>query len=139
MEKEIQVAAKWWADQLRTKARQDNGDFMHNAMMAILTRQQQPIEKQKGDLFEAKLIELLTKERNERQSATNVNEYYRNGMSCLSVDYGADLTLRKAAEEAGVDIDMRLPVKTNMWIEQGKVSVSCGYRAPIEILYSEPT
>lgn len=120
MENEIKAAAKWWADQLRSKPKHDNGDGFHNALMSLLAERITPLPESEIQKFQDCLEDVLKK-----------NEY----IYCVSVDYGACGNLASAADAAGINIQDRLPVKTNMWIEPGKVKVSCGYRAPIEVIY----
>lgn len=123
MKEEIKVAAKWWADQLRSNPKHDNGDALHNVMFAILANHLTPLSNEQVEKFEQELISRLEK----------TDHLYHIG-----VDYGADLRLRESCEAAGIDCENRFPVKSSMWFEPGKVSVSRGYRAPIEVIYEEP-
>lgn len=122
MEQEIKAAAKWWADCLRTPKRHNNGDSLHNGMMALLMERSAPIEADKIDRFQEEL---------EKSLRGRTRDW-------ISVDYGPDITLTDACGRAEIeDIGYRFPVKTCMWINPGEVKVSCGYRAPEEILYKE--
>ena len=51
--------------------------------------------------------------------------HYENN---LHVDYGPDMLLHQAAEEAG--LKMEFPWKTNMWLHHNDVAVRNGYGAP---------
>lgn len=123
MEKEIEVAAKWWADQLRTKPKHDNGDATQTAMLALATEYQTPVTDIQIDNFQ-------------RSLELRLIERCGDSGSHLGVDYGPDTILANASMDAGIETAYRFPVKTNMWVQPGCVKVSCGYRAPIEILYA---
>jgi hypothetical protein len=56
--------------------------------------------------------------------------------SILSTDYAPEDALLEAVQRAGIDnAEVRFPIKTMMWIEFGRVSVKCGYGAPVEVIY----
>ena len=56
--------------------------------------------------------------------------HYENN---LHVDYGPDMLLSQAAEEAG--LKMEFPWKTNMWLHNDCVAVRNGYAAPVQYHY----
>lgn len=113
-----EVAARWWADQLRRGTKQDNGDgqgFVN--ILAVMKGHGAPLDK--CDLFEAALLRLLD-ERNP---------------DILSTDYAPEGILAKAAQEAGVsDSCGPFPMKTVMWIEKNQVQLKHGYGAAIQKL-----
>jgi hypothetical protein len=58
------------------------------------------------------------------------------GKCCLSTDYDPKNELKEALHEAEIyDGSARLPIKTLMWVEPGKVSVACGYGASEKVIY----
>ena len=123
MKKETaQKAAKWWADQLRTKPKLDNGD---DSLAGILTSvvayrlQEKEYENRKfedANKFEIALAEILELENDERGVI-------------LSVDYNPDYLLSKAIKNVNINVGQtRLPWKTTMWITKNKIEVAYGYR-----------
>jgi len=126
LETRIEVAAKRWADQLRTRTKQDNGDLMTEMMVNMVAEVQSPTESAKVEAFEAELADAL--------SAPDVGYAGR----CLSTDYGPGGLIRQAAITAGVTPDCPpFPMKTCMWIDDDKVTVSHGYSAPVVQLWPE--
>jgi hypothetical protein len=122
MNKEVaQVAAAWWADQLNSVPKMDNGEAMHGIMAQMAASGKPPLSAAQVEEF-----------RHQLENAINAAPVQR---VCISVDYGPDMTLRQAGASAGIDLDYRLPWKTTMWIENDVIKVSSGYRAPIEQLY----
>lgn len=128
------VAAKWWADQLRNGSKMDNGayDFANVMSMAMLSmenaKERRERDPSKIDLFEDALA---------RRFEAIDDARWPFPISIAAVDYDPDRHLVEAAEEAGLSLGMAsLPVKTSMYSCNGKISVSCGYRAPLEELCS---
>lgn len=114
-----QVAAKWWADQLRYGAKIDNGDKSYTgAMTMVLAKMsQRSFSEEDCGLFEDALKSLIEK----------------NGINSLRVDYHPDRSLEEAARIAGISLGMSdLPWKTHMDIIDGVVCVACGYGQPYE-------
>lgn len=135
MEKEIDVAVNWWARQLVSDdLKHDNGVFEHNVLAEMAT---ETIPKPtKEELKEFKEV-LRT---NIKQMLDNKNIYNK----VINVDYHPDQYLadayRKTISKSNKMLDdgfLAFPFKTMMWIEKGEVSVSKGYRAPVEIIYTE--
>lgn len=108
------LAAGWWADQLRQKPAFDNGVPLHGAMFGMVADLKEPLEDKAIDAFRRFLSERIC-----------VHEPWS-----IDVDYEPDRTLQHAAEAAGIDLSYRLPVKTYMMEEKGVLKVSQGYRAP---------
>jgi len=114
-------AAAWWANQLRGNAKLDHGDDSNTGLLTIMLAtilQEQEARQREGsavDRFERELMKAIIEEE----------------PWCISVDYHPDQLLTKAAEKSGINLGMAsLPWKTNMWIEDDTIRVSCGYRAP---------
>lgn len=123
-EKTALKAAKWWADQLRSPAKLDNGDeSLSGAMTFALATMLQESERKglqndKIDAFEKELAIMLQ---------TKGDKFI------LGVDYHPDKILHDAGTAAGLDLGMTgLPWKTVMWIDNNTVTVKCGYGAQIE-------
>jgi BTG family protein len=135
---EIKCAAAWWANKLREEPRQDNGDPLQSAFAtaAALTRRR-PNEEQ-IQRFEAKLAELIALQPGFQPDMWDPNNPTRAGAyRGLHVDYHPPEEMVEAAEAAGIrDIDLLLPIKTNMFIDPGSVRVGCGYKAPLVEVYA---
>ena len=129
-DEQIEKATNWWADAmvnprfdgLSNEERRDpqNDSYQLAEVMATVSHKN-PTNEQLG-VFKASLREQLKSD-----------EYAIRG---LHVDYGPDSMLCDAAKAAGIDITMSLfPWKTNMYFrDDGSVTVSAGYRAPVECL-----
>lgn len=118
---EIRAAAKWWADKLRRMPSFDNGDSsFHGQLASVLALQVAASKPAIGEgsitAFEKALVDVLGKD-----------ERWRWG---IGVDYHPDDALSAAADIAAIDVDGKLPWKTNMRIERGKVMVGEGHGAP---------
>lgn len=137
MKKEIEVAATWWADQLRQVPNHDNGDVMCNAMASwAADRTRHVITEEQIARFKNELMCRWVKRNQDNWSPDKplLGSALRN----LATDYSPAGELAEALEVAEITpANLVLPIKTVMWIDPGKVSVSCGYGAPIEILYDE--
>ena len=59
MKKELKIACKWWADQLRFGAKQDNGDFMQSALMGFVAKKLDPLSEGQILKFERELFMIL--------------------------------------------------------------------------------
>ena len=129
------VAAEWWANALKGRAKQDAGlddagGGMGSLLLLFVSRLNQP-EDDKIPQFQTKLEEEL----NKRLAANKDAEI------CLSVDYGAEGLLAAVARELEINYGTgsAFPVKTVMWISRDRVSVSNGYRAENKTLYPAET
>lgn len=126
MEKEFEVAAKWWADCLRNPPPQNNGDSIQSGMMTMLSEMKGPIPEINIQKFQDELFGWLIRERSGRL------------VTMLDVDYGPCRELCDATAKAGIDFrDFVFPVKTIMWIKPGMVQISCGYGSPVEAIYKK--
>ena len=121
------VAAKWWADRFREGPKFDNGDQSETGFMTMILANMvyQAPTRESIEHFEAVL---------QRKIHDSLVEF---GGLCLNVDYGPDLLLRAAANEAGFSSNAEFPWKTYMHIELGSVRVSYGYGAPYKELMSD--
>lgn len=122
------AAAEWWGSHL-APAFQNNGDSSSVGGMAgilggLLAKENAPSQAN-IDLF----ILSLTRRVRERQEASAI------GFTALSVDYGPDMVLRDAADEAGVST-VTFPWKTNMTVYPDHVTVSHGYAAPTTLVWT---
>ncbi len=136
MEKEIEVATTWWADQLRQVPKHDNGDLMHNALAAWASeRTRRVITEDQIERFRTELVERWVKRNtgNWRPGAPG----WGSSLRVLATDYAPAGELAEALEAAEITQgNLVLPIKTMMWIDPGEVKVSCGYGAGIETLYN---
>jgi len=127
MEQEITAAVEWWASQLTQRPINQTGDkevdFSLFSFSSFITVQ--PLTDQQIETFKAALRDKL-----EALSTTDEDLY-------LVCDYEPKDMLEAAADEAGItEQNHRFPMKTNMWIDPGCVTVSCGYAAPVQTIYS---
>lgn len=113
-QKQAEVAAQWWAAQLRTAPKRA-------AWLKL-----EPLDEQRIQLFQEALTISLTTEAITRQS-----HHLDHMPATIGVDYNPDLILRLAAKAADIDnLDYRLPLKTVMSIHEDHVEVAKGYGAP---------
>jgi hypothetical protein len=133
MEREARTAAKWWADQLRDQPQHDNGDALGSAFAGLVAARLPPLTYEQIAAFEQHLcagLLVLLKADTWDETDPGRGGYFRT----VAVDYDPDPLLTGAARQAGFKADLRLPIKTVMWINPGEVSVACGYGAPEEKL-----
>ena len=133
MKEQIEIAAKWWADQLRAGTKQDNGDFMQSALATVLTHPEDP---QKVNLFEQALKDLLPEHLSKcwDTNLPGLGSYLR----CLACDYHPEEALAEAAKIAGIPATCPpFPMKTVMWVNPDSVKVKHGYRAEIQYLFGK--
>ena len=110
------LIAEFWRKQLESSS-WDNGDALQSAM-AKMAREGVVIDAAKLDRFEERLAEEVAKLNDVR----------------LSVDYHPCSLLADICKEVGIDSEFAFPCKTRMWMQDGEIMVSCGYRAPAERL-----
>lgn len=123
MTNEFTAAVDWWAAKLQQPpGHQEAGDGLINVVRTIgATQAYTPLAVSQVEAFKILLLtELAT---------------IRENHITLSVDYEPKGVLSRALEGALINSDGRLPTKTVMWIEAGRVEVSCGYAAPIEVVF----
>lgn len=141
-DEEVNTAAKWWADQLRTgkpAGRDTTGRpqtvseavgyafYLSSARVSALTPEQ-------VDCFEVKLRRVL----HLKILLTSFDKYHNpdNWHVIVHHEYGPERLLSCAAKHAGFKpIDLELPHKTIMWIHPGEVIVKEGRAAPRVHLY----
>lgn len=121
-EKEAKIAADWWKNNIGKRARQDNGDPLASIMLLMVSARE-IISNEQKTVFAEELKQTIKQ------------ELERLGRVYLSVDYGPDAELADAADKAGISY-AAFPVKTSMWIYEGKVSVACGYGKEAKELYN---
>lgn len=135
---EISAAAKWWADQLRTKPKHDNGDATHALLYSLVSAVTKLNPPEVADRFEVILRGKLAAQINDGKSwypeEPNRASYNRG----VYVDYHAPPVLMDSLAEAGGEGGdmMTFPCKTSMWINPGKVIVKNGYGADEQTIYS---
>ncbi|WP_018219126.1 DUF2267 domain-containing protein [Salinispora vitiensis] len=134
---EARAAATWWADKLTSDTRHDLGgrDAAEQAATAtfnvasVMLRQR--FTPAQADRFADALATLI--DQHLRGEAPQ-QDFARLAIHC---DYGIDPVLAEAATRAGLSVSMfDLPMKTNMWIIPGRVTVSEGYGAPDEVVWA---
>lgn len=124
MEKQIEVAVKWWGNLIANGARQDNGDAMTAFLMDRISATIKPPTEEQIQTFRDALTKGLRKAVTERHFRSIYN------------DYGCDPILAEAASQAGIQgACPPFPVKTCMWIRPERVSVRYGYGAKEQVLW----
>ena len=120
----IQVAIDWWANAL-LNSKYDNGTG--NDPLALFVKAKSPkITSQQIKFFKSSLAKNLK---------FNLN-FKKKYAFYLGVDYTPDFRLSECLINAGIDSSIiSLSWKTNMWIYENEVKVSCGYAAHIQVLY----
>ncbi len=123
LEPAVDAVVVWWVDAITGPARQDNGDGVQS--MYLMVRAAEAPAPASGSVaaFADALKPVIM-----RQLA--------RGRVGLFVDYGPEGILADAAKASGGSFVF--PAKTRMWIEQGEVTVSCGYRAQPVRVYPPP-
>jgi len=117
------VAAKWWRDAV-ANGKWDNGDPFQNAFVAVLGSDLRGNDSETLDRFESILKNMIILS----QETT------------FSVDYHPDQILEDAAKAAGFkSISFAFPCKTRMYISNGVITASLGYRAPRVYIYGLET
>ena len=133
MRREAEIAAKWWADQLRGIAKLDVGAKPNEALgsaafvaMSTILQIEDHAKVQDSQIakFQSILCEAIDGVLSRRPSLI------------LDVDYGPDQMLGDALRSVECTGFAPLPWKTTMWIGPESVTVSCGYQAPTEQLYT---
>lgn len=125
-QEQAQIAAQWWADQIAAP-KFDNGDDSNagGMAMALAMMAHNPVESDSVEEFKNELEALII----DRQPRG------------IHVDYGPDAILSDAAKMAGM-VDggiVQFPWKTNMWLRDGGIEVSCGYGSPNKTLLEATT
>ena len=121
--KYVKVAVDWWANAI-VSPKFDNGEaippFLILPMSSVKEYSQEEIK-----IFKEALAKEIVKEMNEGGDYCNI-----------SVDYHPCRVLAKAGELIGVNDMMGYPCKTRMEISKQEVSVSAGYGASWETLWT---
>ena len=124
IEETARVAAAWWGRAVCGDCRHTAGDAMINL---ALDRTRPPVPRDdERARFEAELAKTI---------AEHLHKY---GSAYLDVDYGPSLMLADAFAAACRGRSAPWPVKTRMSVAPGDVTVSNGYRAPLERLMGSP-
>lgn len=120
----INAAVNWWAEAIQ-HPKMDNGDDGLAKLMMMFGGRTSSRQLTEADLttFRTTLAAGITREMEHRDRIT------------LSVDYGPDCTLGEAGDAIGLG-QFDFPCKTTMWISETEVSVSAGYGAPEQTIWS---
>ena len=131
---EAQAAAHWWAQAIKSPE-QDAGDLKLNAVIGLLGLPSE-VTTEQSETFERELARRLEVKLAKGPWQTG-NPSWGSYSRCISVDYDPGAILNESAEAAGINVRYcsTFPVKTNMWIDPGSVTVSCGYGAATVRVY----
>ena len=122
-ETEATIASDWWKNNIGTNAKQNNGDDFAS-LFFMMASSKVHISKEQKELFAGSLKQYI------------MEELERLGRVYLSVDYGPDDALAAAADVSGISYEA-FPVKTSMWVYDGRVSVACGYGKEAKEIYNK--
>lgn len=134
MEKQIEVAVNWWAEQLARGARQDNGDATSNLLVSMLSASMPLASEAQVNVFKRVLTDEL---RAAMAKHWDESQPQKGGMfRSIYNDYGVDSKLAAAAKVAGIEAQCPpFPMKTCMWIDPDRVAVRNGYGAKEQVLW----
>jgi len=135
MDKEINIAAKWWTDLLR-EGQQPHTDTGDSFLSFVFSATQDAPHFTEWALaqFEANLVQVLREAFVQKKVIRGENFSIFRG---FGTDYQPGPLLLEAADRSQIDIRSCLPGKTVMWIRPGSVRVKQGYGAPIDDLYGQ--
>ena len=138
MDQELDAAVDWWADVLASPpGHQEAGDAVINASRTLLGMiTYTPLREGQIALFREALRAKIAREL----------DIFGGAWCNVATDYGAPIgtPLGDALAAAGiVDAhghieDARLPIKTVMWLEPGRVAVARGRGAPVVQVWPRP-
>jgi hypothetical protein len=120
------VAAKWWANLLKSNFSHDNGgSIMQSAMMNYISSLNEKLSNESISAFESTLAKLI-----------HADIETMNYVLDISVDYDACDILVSAFAIAGISYEKYLlPCKTQMIISPDKIIAKIGYGSPFETIY----
>lgn len=125
---QTKAAVSWWADKLVA--------CKHSGLSAEERRQPENSSYQLAEMFMAMSKPKVSAEQVDKFKVSLFNQIQNLKPYCISVDYGPDSYLRTACDSAGIDAGMgTLPIKTTMWLDDGKVTVRYGYGAEPETIF----
>jgi hypothetical protein len=142
MNKEAEVAAKWWADILKQEDIHDNGEPIGSYLANLGLSNLKPLSDEVVNNFRSALVTWLDEAIEDNKCAGNWREseprfcsYFRAGW--LNIDYNVHGILKNLALSVGIpekELMFRFPIKTIMWVNPGEVEVRHGYGAGVEKL-----
>lgn len=144
--REARAAAQWWADRLADAGETRTGDAMNDAF-AMYARSKIPLPTAaQVNEFRAHLEAVLLAwigdpQRYWRDAVESGGNRLGAAFRTVAVDYRPDPILGDALEAAGLGgafMTLRLPLKTVMWVNPGRVTVRHGYKDPEGELDLEP-
>lgn len=121
------AGAKWWADQLRGEAKLDHGDETAEGAITFM------------------LAKIIQRKISGRRSPEDIDRFEKvlhkrlleYTYFVISVDYDPCKLLSAAGKEAGCDLTLGLPWKTQMFfMEDDSIEVSHGYGAPRKTVFA---
>lgn len=126
MDEAVEVAVEWWSRQLDHPQFQRGGNVNADMMATALSAIMEPLSEQTIDQFRHHLRCLIkTRMAEDRQLV-------------ITTDYHPDRLLASALAAAGIDKgEHRLPIKTEMAINVGKVRVAHGRDAKLVRIFPE--
>jgi hypothetical protein len=137
--REAHVAARWWADRLAAVGETRTGDTVNEAFAMAARSSVAPPTPDQVETFRASLhatlLGWIADPDRYWRDAVESGQHRRGGaFRRLDVDYGPDPTLTAALHAAGLGgagMRLRLPLKTDMWVNPFHVTVRHGYHAPV--------
>lgn len=134
--KEVEAAAKWWADQLRREP-DAPADTNGGVLMAIGRNIVQPLPAEQINKFEFGLTMSLLKYLDGKVWDSS-DPLLGSALRSVQCDWGPDRILDEAMQYAAIkSASLRFPIKTTMWVNPRIVTVRVGYGAPEITVYKE--
>ena len=134
MNEPIHAAVEWWAAQLMGDVEHDAGDDDINYVTRGLSKRLHPADPQSVNQFKRYLFLLCRAAWEDCWYPENPKK--ASAIRTIQVDYHPDYLLHSALVLAHINSgNLRLPIKTTMWVRPDKVEVSCGYGARAEIIW----
>jgi hypothetical protein len=134
------VAAKWWADKLRSKhPHHDMGDALGNAFLSLCSSCLEPIPADLVDRFETELSRLIDEEIASQLPGPNQRvKGWAPRVNCQAETIYAPVgVLDDAMQAAGLaDWSLAFPIYTGCSVFPDEVVVSEGYYAPRVTIWS---
>lgn len=134
------AAARWWADQLRSKPKPfDNGDLMSSAIanvaLSTMPVSAPPSEDQLTVFVDALALAVM-----QQFFERPTGPWSLHHVVHLNCDYSPEKTIMDALEVADLHNHprvVRLPAKVSMHVHVFDVEVRNGYRAPYKFIHDE--
>jgi hypothetical protein len=134
---EIDVAVEWWGNQLLGKAELNTGNLIGD-LLAREARDKlwHPLSPDQIRRFKYYLKMVLVAAYALSWDIDNPN--WGSAIRAITTDYGPGYFLHIALELAHVEnADLRIPMKTTMHVDPGKVTVGVGHGTKLQVIWKK--